>query len=124
MLTMIGLVAVMYTASAVAGETVIAVSADGVRPDSVSVRSGDRVRWRGPANARLELDVEDHAGQHLVAARHNDVAVTFLDAGRHRFAVRIGDRDWLRGVVDVSPGTAPNILECGLESTRTLCVEP
>lgn len=118
------LIAFMWTALAVAGETVIAVSADDVRPEIASVRSGDRVRWRGPDNVQLELDLEDHGDQHVFAARTSDVAVTFLDIGRHRYTVRIAGHPWLRGEVIVDPGAFPSFIECGPRSTWAVCVQP
>lgn len=119
----IGLLPLLSMALANA-ETIIRVDLDGVQPRTVSVAVGERVRWRGPEGTQVELDVEDHAGQHLVAARVGDVAVTFLDVGRHPYTVRLGGRPWLDGEVLVNPGLVPNFLECGAKSTRVLCVEP
>ena len=83
-------VAVLIFALAESSEVVVAVTSDDVQPVQVTVRLGDRVRWRAPASVVVELDLEDHSGQHIVTARAGSIAVKFLDAGPHAYIVRVG----------------------------------
>jgi plastocyanin len=106
-------------------EIVIAVTPDDVAPAQVTVSRGDRVRWRAPASALVELDLEDHSGQHIVTTRAGSVAVTFLDTGPHPYVVRVGAGRRFRGHVAVQAGSeaVPGPL-CAPGSSRSLCIEP
>lgn len=116
--------AVVLFAMGATSEMVIAVTPDAVYPAQVSVRRGDRVRWQGPINTILEVDLEDHQGQHIVIARTGSVAVTFLDAGPHPYLVRLGAERALPGEVLVQPGPAVDGRVCARGSNRSLCIEP
>ena len=117
-------VAVLLLALAADAEVVIAVTPDDVQPAHVTVRRGDRVRWRAPASVRVDLDLEDHAGQHVVVGRAGSVAVTFLDAGPHPYVVRVGAGRALRGEVVVKGGAPVPAPLCAPGSRRGLCIEP
>jgi plastocyanin len=117
-------VAVVLFALAASTEVVIAVTPDDVQPAHVTVRRGDRVRWRAPASVRVELDLEDHGGQHVIVARAGSVAVTFLDSGLHPYVVRVGTGAALRGEVVVRVGPPVAGPTCAPGSNRSLCIEP
>ena len=117
-------VAVILLVLAASTEFVIAVTPDEVSSERVNVQRGARVRWQAPASVLVDLDLEDHRGQHVTIRRAGSVAVTFRDSGPHPYVVRVGAGRWLRGEVIVEAGAPATEMLCAQESSLSLCIEP
>lgn len=123
------LVAVAGAAPATAvDEPVIEVSAGRAVPARLEVHVGERVRWRGPAGQRVQIELDPHRDAHEVVVREGEIQAVFLAPGEHwyRGTLLDDDKQSFRGVVVVGAARGPvdQLPVCSSESSYRVCFAP
>jgi plastocyanin len=109
-------------------EPVIQVAAGGVVPARLEVHVGERVRWRGPAGQRVQIELDPHRDAHEVVVREGEIQAVFLAPGEHwyRGTLLDDDKQSFRGVVVVGAARGPvdQLPVCSSESSYRVCFAP